>query len=133
MEFGWYNWRGGLSVVQYMEQKLLESRQLTPAITDRQLIKKIARHYGREIEVAVVTRDVNTIQNFESLILEYANINQRAGRESGFGSTHDKVNTRGGGEATHHSPPLHNKGIGGKHQPSYDRNSESDKKKCFLL
>ena len=47
LEYGRYNWKGSLSVVQYMERKLLESRQLTPAITDRQLIKKIARYYGR--------------------------------------------------------------------------------------
>ena len=80
LEFGRFNWKGNLSAIQYMERKLLESRQLTPAITDRQLIKKIARHFGKNIEIAVVTRGVNSIQNLESLIAEYATINQRTNR-----------------------------------------------------
>ena len=46
LEFSWFNWRSGINTVQYMERILLESRQLMPAITDRQLIKKIAKHYA---------------------------------------------------------------------------------------
>ena len=78
-----------------MERLLLESRQLTPAITDRQLIKKLARHFGREFEVAVVTRGVNAIQNFESLIVEYSNIRNRRNREFGYAPNQEKVIPRG--------------------------------------
>ena len=95
LEFGRYNWRGGLNPVQYMERLLLESRQLTPAITDRQLIKKLARHFGREFEVAVVTRGVNAIQTFESLIVEYSNIPNRRNREFGYAPNQEKVISRG--------------------------------------
>ena len=84
LEFGRFNWKGNLSAIQYMERKLLESRQLTPAIADRQLIKKIARHFGKNIEIAVVTRGINSIQNLESLIAEYATINQRTTRDNDF-------------------------------------------------
>ena len=63
-------------------------------MTDRLLIKKIARHYGREIEIVVVIRGINSIQNLESLISEYATINQRAGREIFHGMEREKVNSR---------------------------------------
>ena len=93
LEYGRYNWNGSLSAVQYMERKLFESRQLTPPMTDRQLIK-IARHCRREIEIAVVTRGINSIRNLESLISEYAMINQRAGMESFHRTEREKVNAR---------------------------------------
>ena len=104
---------------------------MTPAITDRQLIKKIARHYGREIEVAVVTRGVNTIPNFESLIVEYASINHRAGKEHGFVAVHVKFNARSGESTTHPSPHSHNKGFGARPQGWYDKKRESDGKRPF--
>ena len=119
-----------------MERILLESRQLTPTITDRQLIKKIARHYGREIEVVVVTRGVNTIPNFESLIVEYASINQRAGKEHSFGAMHEKFNARSGESTIHPSPHahnkgFHNKGFGARPQGWFDNKRESDGKRPF--
>ena len=93
-----------------MERLLLESRQLTPAITDRQLIKKIARHFGQEFEVAVVTRGVNTIQNFESLILEYSNIQNLRNRDFGYTPNQEKMVPRGG-EMTPSSTVTQNKGF----------------------
>ena len=83
-----------MSAVQYMERQLLESRQLTPPLTDYQLIRKITRHYGRELEIASVTRDVRTIQNLESLISEYAMMRQKSNREDRFVRQIDKVNER---------------------------------------
>ena len=59
---------------RYIERILLESRQLTPTLTDRQLIKKISRHFGRDLQLAVITRGITTIPNFEALITEYTNI-----------------------------------------------------------
>ena len=109
LEFGRYNWRGGLNPVQYMERLLLESRQLTPAITDRQLIKKLARHFGREFEVAVVTRGVNAIQTFESLIVEYSNIQNRRNREFGYAPNQEKVIPRGA-DTTPSNTVTQNKG-----------------------
>ena len=108
-----------------MERKLLESRQLTPAITDRQLIKKIARHFGKNIEIAVVTRGINSIQNLESLIAEYATINQRTTRDNDFVASHEKVNARGVGEATNTPQPFHNKGVSWK-QKQHVPNKESE-------
>ena len=128
LEYGRYNWKGNLTAVQYMERKLLESRQLTPAVTDRQLIKKIARHYGREIEIAVVTRGINSIHNLESLISEYATINQRSNRESGYMGTHDKVNARVNRGTMNATQPVHNKEVGWKQPPSHKK-SESNTNK----
>ena len=43
LEYGRYKWNGPITAIQYVERILLESRQLTPTLTDRQLIKKISR------------------------------------------------------------------------------------------
>ena len=94
LEYGRFDWRGSMSAVQYMERQLLESRQLTPTLTDRQLIRKITRHYGRELEIACVTRDVPTIQNLELLISENAMIRQRNHREDGFVRHGEKLSDR---------------------------------------
>ena len=40
-------------------------------ISDRHLIRKLARHYPHEIEVAIITRVVNTITEFEQVLLEF--------------------------------------------------------------
>ena len=41
------------------------------------MITKLARHYNRELQIAVVTRGVTTINGFEALLREYMNINTR--------------------------------------------------------
>ena len=41
LEYGRFDWHGQVSSIQYIERILLESRQLTPTITDKQLIRKI--------------------------------------------------------------------------------------------
>ena len=74
LEFGKYHPENGTSMIQYLERKLLENRQLIPPISDRHLIRKIARHYPHEIEVAIITRGVSTISEFEQVLLEFMSI-----------------------------------------------------------
>ena len=74
LEYGKFEWHGPVTAIQYIERILLESRQLTPALTDRQLIRKISRHFGRDLQIAVITRRIVTIPNFEALITEYTSI-----------------------------------------------------------
>ena len=47
--------------IQYLERKLLESRQLIPPIPDKNLIRKMTKHYPHETRVAIITRGVVTI------------------------------------------------------------------------
>lgn len=77
LEYGRYNANGSRNMVQYMEQRVLQCRQLIPVLPDRHLIKKLARHYDREIQIAVVIRGITTINGFEALLLEYMGINTR--------------------------------------------------------
>ena len=56
--------------------------RLIPIISDRQLIKKLARHYNREIQVAVVTRGIITINNFEILLREYMSVTSRTNNDA---------------------------------------------------
>ena len=74
LEFGRYHPEAGMSMNQYLERKLLENRQLIPPISDRHLIRKISRHYPHEIEVAIIMRGVNTIAEFEQVLLEFMNL-----------------------------------------------------------
>lgn len=80
LEFGSYKSHGGLSMIQYFEKKILQCRQLIPPITEQHLIRKLARHYGKEIEVAIITRGINNVEQFEHLLREFATITEREPR-----------------------------------------------------
>lgn len=80
LEYGRFKPNKSLDMIQYLEKNLLKYRQLIPAMSDRQLITKLARHYDREIQIAVVTRGIRTIEAFEVLLKEYMNIQSREER-----------------------------------------------------
>jgi hypothetical protein len=80
LEFGSYKSHGGLTMIQYFERKILQCRQLIPPITEQHLIRKLARHYGKEIEVAIITRGINNVEQFEHLLREFATITERESR-----------------------------------------------------
>jgi hypothetical protein len=71
LEYGKYEWHKHKSMSHYMEGKLLEVRHLTPAIPTAQIIRKISKHFGREIQLATLTRGIKTIAEFGSLLNEY--------------------------------------------------------------
>jgi hypothetical protein len=87
LEFGSYNTHGGLTMIQYFERKILQCRQLIPPITEQHLIRKLARHYGKEVEVAIITRGINNVEQFEHLLREFATITEREYRNGGNKST----------------------------------------------
>lgn len=96
LEYGKFSPNGRMDMIQYMERKVLESRQLIPVITDRHLIKKLARHYDREVQTAVVTRGIQTISKFESLLKEYMEIqirNRNENKRESFTRLADKSDT----------------------------------------
>jgi hypothetical protein len=74
LEYGRYRPGEGINMSQYMERMVLECRQLIPAMSDQQLIRKMARHFSREIEIAVLTRGIRNICDFELLLQEYQHI-----------------------------------------------------------
>ena len=41
---------------------------------DKYLIRKIAKHYPQEIQVAIITRGVVTINEFEQVLLEFMSL-----------------------------------------------------------
>lgn len=71
LEFGRYRRDSGLSMVQHMERCVLQNRQLIPPISDEHLIRKLSRHFSREIEVSILTRGVKTISGFQSILMEF--------------------------------------------------------------
>ena len=77
LEYGRFNPNGSLNMIQYMERCISKSRQLIPILSDKHMITKLTRHYYRELQIAVVTRGVTTINSFETLLCEYMNINTR--------------------------------------------------------
>lgn len=71
LEFGRYRGDTGLSLINYMERRVLENRQLIPPMTDKHLIRKLARHYNHNIEVAIITRGVKTIPELGQVLHEF--------------------------------------------------------------
>lgn len=80
LEFGRFNPNGRLSMIQYVENKILQCRQLIPPMSDQHLIRKLARHFGKEIEVAMITRGVTRVDQFENLLREFDTICEREQR-----------------------------------------------------
>ena len=68
-------------MVQYMEQFVLQCMQHIPMISDRHLIEKLARHYNKEIQIAVVKKGMTTINSFEVLLHEYMGRRARVNNE----------------------------------------------------
>lgn len=68
LEYGKYRASEGWTMTQYLERLVLECRQLIPVMSDRHSVRKIARHYSREIEIAVLTRGISEISGLEVLL-----------------------------------------------------------------
>lgn len=81
LEYGRYRSNGNLSAVQYVQKQILQGRELMPPITDQHLIKKLARHFSREIEVAVLLRSIRDITQFENLLQDFEKINDGLERQ----------------------------------------------------
>jgi myosin heavy subunit len=77
LEYGKYQEGRYISMIQYAERKILQCRQLIPPLTDQQIIKKLARHFNQEVEVAVITRGITRVDQFETLLGEFMAINNR--------------------------------------------------------
>lgn len=74
LEFGRYRRDSNLTMAQYMERCVLQNRQLIPPLSDEHLIRKLGRHFSREIQVALLTRNVNNISKFQSVLIEFAQL-----------------------------------------------------------
>lgn len=76
LEDGKHRHSDRIDMVQYMDRKIMQCRQLIPPIADYHLIKKLARHFNKEVEIAVMTRGIREIPQFETLLREYMYINK---------------------------------------------------------
>ena len=63
-----------MNMIQYLERKLLENRQLIPPIPDQYLIRKIAKHYSQGVQIAIITCGVSTINEFEQVLSEFMGV-----------------------------------------------------------
>ena len=71
LEYGVFKPNKSLNEVQYIERLVLQCRQHIPIISDKQLIEKLSHHFDKEIQVAVVNREINNIKKFKTLLREY--------------------------------------------------------------
>lgn len=88
LEYGKFRYNGNLNPIQYMERQILQCRQIVPAITDSHMIRKLARHYDKEVELAVMTRGIKDIPQFENLLREYMQINGNKHERNRHGANH---------------------------------------------
>lgn len=89
LEYGRYNRDRHISMVSYMERMILQCRQLVPPIADKHLIKKLSKHFPRNVGVAVMIRGIREIPQFESLLYECENINYSRDYENTYKNNND--------------------------------------------
>ena len=82
IEYGRFNSNSSISMIQYMERVVLQCRQHIPIMSDQHLIEKLSRHYNKEIQIAVVNRDITNINKFKILLREYAGRKARVNNET---------------------------------------------------
>lgn len=74
LENGRYNPKGKLISVHYLEQKIVEFKELTPAIPERLLVQKLSKHFGQNIQIAAINNVTNWLmycQNMNTLRKEH--------------------------------------------------------------
>lgn len=74
LEYGKYRPSGTMNMIEYVEQKMLQCRQLIPAVSEQHIIKKLARHFNRNVEFAVLTRGIQDLNAFEILLREFTTV-----------------------------------------------------------
>lgn len=84
LEYGRYRLNGCLSAVQYVQNHIFQCVQIEPPMTDQHQIKKLARHFSREIEVAGLVRSLKDITQFEILLQNYVRINNNGQERQRF-------------------------------------------------
>lgn len=80
LEFGKFHHNDVLNPIQYMQQRILEARQLIPPLTDRHIINKLSRHYSHDVSVAVIMRGIQDIGSFEGLLREFMTVRWQQAR-----------------------------------------------------
>lgn len=98
-------------------------------MSDRHLVRKIARHYSREIEIAVLTRGISEISGLEVLLQEFMHVKGRHdynGEQNMMWQKHTEVRRENeNGER----PQFHrHKGQGNKR---YDKEKAGQKGDCI--
>jgi hypothetical protein len=106
LEYGKYPYQCELNMTQYAERKILQCRQLIPPLSDQQIIKKLARHFTKEVQVAVLTRGVREIAQFEILLGEFMAIQQR--ENNNFGELRKRRFDNHGRGSNDRQPPRDN-------------------------
>lgn len=117
LEYRRYQWGGAYNMVQYLEHRILECRNLIPPIPDEHLIRKLSRHYSKEIEVAVLTRGVTELGSFESLLNDFMNVRNRDTRGYDDGNIPSGSNTR-----NWRQPKTFSDNTTGTHGPPHNKN-----------
>lgn len=126
LEYGRYEWIRHKSMVHYMEGKLLEARHLTPTIPTAQVIRKISKHFGRDIQLATLTRGIRTSADFGMLLSEYETLNSSAREQRNEAATQQSNEFNG---PQHYNNTLHNQGHG--HAYHYVPKGERDKDRRY--
>lgn len=124
LEYGRYEWYRHRSMSRYMEEKLLEVRHLTPTIPIMQVIRKLSKHFGREVQLATLTRGVRSIAEFGLLLNEYQTLMGGHPHDQQMeAKPHDNVETN----VPHYKQQWRHNGPGYKGKHEGDRNFHKHK------
>lgn len=81
LEYGRFGNEEQCITLQYLERKVLEFRQLTPATEERLIGRKLAKHFGKYVQVAVIIRGRQEVTMLVAVLSEYEHVNKTTNRK----------------------------------------------------
>lgn len=77
LEYGRYDPKGKLTLLQYLTQKILEFKQLTPVVPQKLLVRKLSKYFGCNIQIAAITHGITNVTMQANVLSEYEYITER--------------------------------------------------------
>ena len=76
LEYGKFNAQGQQSIEQYAIAQIERVKHLKPKFSEYEIVSKLYYHFHRDIQLAVYTQGVKTIEQFLVLVTQSQNINK---------------------------------------------------------
>ena len=73
LEFGKYT-PGKGSKEKYLIQLVAKAKHLEPVVAEAEIVSKLAHHFNRGIQVAVITQGIKTLEDLLLLIAKWENV-----------------------------------------------------------
>lgn len=112
IQTGKYVTTGRMSRSEYFIEKVLIMKNLTPKLTDLEIIKQLSTHFEKNVRDAVRVRGIRSIREMETLLNEE--------------DIEDKIDTNKANRTQNNREQINNTTTGNQ-RPNYNRNNQNDR------